>query len=429
MSSLTALAFLAFLLAGIPVAFAFGLGGAFGLYQLGGAELLQIIPQELFRSLTSFPLLAIPLFVFAGSIMAQGGAAKRLITIADLTVNRGRGGLAGAVVVSTMLFSGISGSSTADTAAIGQVSLPMLKHQRYPLPFSVALFAASGCAALLIPPTLDLIIIGVVANISIAGLFAAGILPAILNGLSLIAVVVYTSRRKGYGGGGTAWSTRQFLLALLRALPAFSLMLAILGGILAGIFTPTEAAAVAVVYGLLLSLFVYRDLKLSMIPGIIRNTVQISGLVLLIIALGSVLTYAFTVGQVPQRLAAFLLTVSDSPYVFLILVQVFFLFLGMIMDTLPALFILMPILTPIARQLGIEPIHFGILVEANVAIGLITPPVGTVLYTACAIGGLRIEQVFKPLLPMIAVLVVTMLVITYVPEFSMWLPRLLRLTD
>jgi C4-dicarboxylate transporter DctM subunit len=305
----------------------------------------------------------------------------------------------------------------------------MLRHQRYPLPFSVALLAASGCAALLIPPTIDLIIIGVVANISIAGLFAGGLLPAALNGFGLIAVAVFMCRRRGYGGGGIPWSTRSFIVAVMRALPAFLLMAAILGGILGGVFTATEAAAIAVVYGLFMSCCIYRELKLSMLPAIIRGTVELTGLVMLIVAMGSVLSYVLTVDQVPQRLAAFMLHFSERPVVFLLLVQVFFLFLGMIMDTLPALYVLMPMLTPIAVRLGIEPIHFGILVEANVALGLITPPVGTVLFTAAAVGRLPVEEVIRPLLPMIAVLATTMLLITYVPDFSMFLPRLLNLTD
>jgi C4-dicarboxylate transporter DctM subunit len=423
-------AFLSLMVLGMPIAFALGLVGTLGLLFLpGGAELLPIVPQELYRSLDSFPLLTIPLFIFAGGIMAQGGVATRLMALAEATVGRGRGGLGSAVVVATMLISGISGSSTADTAAVGRVALPMLRQQRYPVPFSTALIGAAGAAALLIPPTIDLIIIGIVANMSIAALFAAGIIPALINGLGLIAVVLFVSRRRHYGGVPHAASVRQVVRAFVVAIPALLMIVLILGGILSGIFTATEASAVAVAYGLVVSLFVYRDLKPSMLPGLIRSTVEISGLVVLMIAMGGVFSYVMTMGRIPGTVAAWLVAWAHSPVVFLILVQILFFFLGMIMDGTPALLILMPILTPIAMRFGIAPIHFGILVEANVAIGMITPPVGLCLYTACGIANIPIERVVKPLIPMIAILTMTMLTITYVPGFSLFLPRLLGLLD
>lgn len=427
------LMFVSFLLLiglGMPIAFAFGVVGVIGLLWLpSGSNLLPVVHQELYRSLDSFTLLTIPLFILAGDIMARGGVARRLLALAETTVGRGRGGLGSAVIVATMLFSGISGSSTADTAAIGRVALPILQQQRYPTSFSTALVAAAGAAALLIPPTIDLIIVGMVANISIAALFAAGIIPAVINGLSLIALVLYVSHKRGYGGISHPVSLRQVLGSFVAAIPALFMIVLILGGILGGVFTPTEASAVAVAYGLLVSLFVYRDLKVSMLPGIIRSTVQVSGFVALILGMGAVFSYALTLGRVPGQLVTALTQWANNAVVFLLLTQMIFVFIGMIMDTLPAILILMPILTPIAVSFGIQPIHFGILVVANVAIGLITPPVGLCLYAACAVADVPIERVIKPLIPMIAVLSGTMLLITYVEGFSLFLPRLLGLLN
>jgi tripartite ATP-independent transporter DctM subunit len=417
------------MLLGAPIAFALGGSAALGLWlSPDGVALLPSVPQQIFHSLNSFPFLTIPLFIFAGAIMAEGGVANRLMEIAEMTVGRGRGGLGAAIVVSAMFFHGISGSSTADTAAIGKVTLPTLRQQGYPVPFSTALLAAAGATATLIPPTIDLIIIGVVANMSIAGLFAAGLIPALINGLGLVLMVIYLARRRGYGTGGRRADALQAVVAFVKAIPALFMIVIILGGILSGAFTPTEAAAVAVVYGLLLASLVYRDLRPRQMLKIFRETIEISGIVMLVIAMGAVLSYTLTIFQVPNGLAAGLEGVAENRVLFLFLVQLVFFVIGMFMDTVPALLILMPILTPIATAHGIEPIHFGILVEANVALGLATPPVGVCLYAACAVANIPLERVIKPLLPMIAILVVTMLVITYVEDFSMFLPRLLGLT-
>ena len=324
-----------------------------------------------------------------------------------------------------MFLHGISGSSTADTAAIGKVTLPTLKAQGYPIPFSTALLAAAGATATLIPPTIDLIIIGVVANISIAGLFAGGVIPALVNGIGLIAVAVYISWRRGYGRSMITTSLRQQLVSFVKASPALFMIVIILGGILGGIFTPTEASVVAVVYGFLIAGLVYRDLSWSMLPGIFRSTLLLTGMVMLVIAGSTVVSYALTINHIPQSLAASLDTYTSEAWVFLLLVQIFFFIVGMLMDGLPALLLAMPILTPIAISKGIDPIHFGILVEANVALGLATPPVGMCLYAACAVSQLPLEKVIKPLLPFIAVLTATMFVITYVAGFSLFLPRLL----
>jgi tripartite ATP-independent transporter DctM subunit len=394
----------------------------------GGSDILPVIPQQMFDGLNSFQLLTIPLFVLAGTLMSDGGVAKRLMDLAECTVGRGPGGLGAATVVSTMFFHGISGSSTADTAAIARVTLPTLKMQGYPTPFATAILAASGATATLIPPTIDLIIIGVVANISIAGLFAGGVIPAVINGFGLIAVVIYICWRRGYGKVQSSATLRYQIVTFIKAIPALFMIVIILGGILGGVLTPTEASVVSVVYGFLISFFVYRGLKLRMLPAIFRSTILLSGGVMLVIASSSVLTYAMTINQIPQDLASGLDRYASSGWLFLLLVQALFFVIGMIMDALPALIITMPILTPIAEAHGIQPIHFGILVEANVALAMAHPPAGTCLYAACAVSNLPFEKVIRPLIPLLAVLILTLLIITYVEAFSMFLPRLMHLT-
>lgn len=429
MGPIILISFFSLLILGVPVAFALGGAGILGLSLDPNLQfMLGALPQQMFNAFNSFPFLTIPLFIFAGTIMAEGGVAGRLMGLTEVTVGRGRGGLGSAMVIAAIFFHGISGSSTADTAAIGKVTLPSLERQGYPLPFGTALLAAAGATATLVPPTIDLIIIGVVANLSIAALFAAGLIPAIINGAGLITVVVLTSYRRGYGRGRKA-ALSEILAAFIKAIPALFMIVIILGGILSGVFTPTEASAVAVVYGVLVAAFVYRDLKLKMLPGIFRETIEISGMVLLVIAMGTLLAFAMTMGQVPQAVAHGLMGLSGEKNLFLLLVQLLFLAIGMFMDALPALVILMPILTPVAVSLGIDPVHFGILVEANVALGLAHPPVGVCLFAACAVAKLPLERVIRPLLPFLAILVVTLFAITYVEGFSMFLPRLLGLTD
>lgn len=424
------IAFAAFMAIGVPVAFVLGASALVGiLLAPEGWLMLPALPEQMFDALSSFNFLAIPLFIFAGALMSEGGVAKNLMDLATVTVGRGRGGMGVSVIASTMLFSGISGSSSADTAAISKVTHPMLKQQGYPVPFSTALLASSGCAGTLIPPTNDLIIIGIVGNMSIAGLFAAGILPAIVNGLGLMALVVFISRRRGYGDVHIPFVISDALLIFLKACPALFLIVLILGGILGGVFTPTEGASVAVFYGLFLTIFVYRSLTWAKLVEVLRNTIEISGMVLLVISMAAILGYALTIFQVPTGLGALLDSIAPNKILFLLLVQICFFTIGVFMDTVPAILILVPIFTPMAVARGIEPIHFGILIECNVALGLVTPPVGNVLFTACAVANIPLERVIKPILPMIAVLVVTMLIITYVGDIAMFLPRLLDLVD
>ncbi|MEE8535193.1 MAG: TRAP transporter large permease [Kiloniellales bacterium] len=411
------------LLLSVPISMALGVASLAGILYLS-PDLLVVIPQKLLFGINSFPLLAIPLFILAGTIMARGGIARRIVAMAMVFVGRVRGGLGLVVIVSTMLFSGVCGSASADTAAIGSVTLPEMKKKGYPTPFATALLAAAGGTSQLVPPSIDLIIIGVVANISIGGLFAAGLLPGIVNGLGLMILAYY------YGWKlDLPLEARMPLMEKVRICADGSLAVLmaviILGGILGGIFTPTEASAVAVVYGFCVSFFIYKELRLEDIPRVLLQACRLTGMVMLVIGMASLFSFVLTFERIPHAITQFIVDNAQNWIVFVIFVNILFLILGMIMDALPALIILLPILVPVAVSLGMNPIHIGILIEANVGISLISPPVGICLYVACGLSDLKIEDVLRPLIPFILVLLVTLLIISYVPEITLFLPRLL----
>jgi tripartite ATP-independent transporter DctM subunit len=423
MNTVVALAFAVLLLVGAPIGMVLGLTAAAGLLY-SSPDLLVVLPQKFLAGIDSIPLLAAPLFILAGTLMGQGGIARRIVHLAMVFVGRLPGGLAMVTVVATMFFSGISGSSSADTAAIGSLTLPGMKERKYPTPFATAIVATAGATGTLIPPSIDLLIIGIIANISIAGLFAAGFLPAIVNGLGVLALVYYHARKLDLPLEPRL-SMREKINALVEGIPALLMAIILLGGILGGVFTPTEASAVAVIYGLCITMFFYRELKLSDLPRLLLQTCEITGMVFLVVGMASVLGFVLTYQRIPQMIGQFIAQSSGNWVVFLLYVNVLFLILGCLMDALPALIVLMPILVPVAVSFGLDPIHFGILVEANVGISLISPPVGIVLYVACGLSRLPIEAVVKPLMPFLLILVVTLLVISYVPAITLFVPRML----
>ncbi len=335
-----------------------------------------------------------------------------------------KGGLGFVVILSTMFFSGVCGSASADTAAIGSTTMPEMLRRGYPKPFATALLAASGATASIVPPSIDLIIIGVVSGISIGGLFAAGLLPGIFNAIALMVLCYFIGRRLDLPvADPTTWQEKVQILAdggLAVLMPVI-----ILGGILGGVFTPTEASAVAVVYGLVVSLFVYKELAIQELPAVFLEAAKLTGMVMLVLGMASVFGFVLAFERIPHQLAAMIVSYADNWIVFVMAVNIVFLLIGMIMDALPALIILMPILVPAGVALGMEPIHIGIFIAANVTISLFTPPVGVCLFVACGLSNLRIEDVIRPLLPFFVVLVGTLLTISYVPEITLFLPRLL----
>lgn len=408
----------------VPIAFALGLAAM--PYFLEKKLPLIAIPQVIFDSLDSFVLLAVPLYVLAGRLMMTGGVARRLVEFAVSLVGVLRGGLAAATVLTSMLFATISGSSAATAAAIGSTLIPEMEKKRYPRPFAAAVVASSGELGVIIPPSVPMVIYAVITGLSITDLFLAGMLPGLLIGFSLIIAIVIVSTIKGYGERD-AFTLQTYVLGIGKATKRASLSLVmpfiILGGIYGGVFTPTEAAVVAVAYALFLGCFVYRELPFRDLPKIFAESAFTSAVVMVIVGFAFVFAYAMALMQAPQQIAAAIRGVSSDPMVFLLLVNLFLFVVGMFMETFAALIILAPVLAPVATQLGIDPIHFGLIMIVNLAIGMVTPPVGVNLFVACGIANVTMEQLMRPLLVFLVVLIINMLIITYVPWLSLALIR------
>jgi tripartite ATP-independent transporter DctM subunit len=387
---------------------------------------LIAIPQVVFDSLDSFVLLAVPLYVLAGRLMMTGGVARRLVDFAVSLVGVLRGGLAAATVLTSMLFATISGSSAATAAAIGSTLIPEMEKNRYPRPFAAAVVASSGELGVIIPPSVPMVIYAVIVGVSITDLFIAGILPGVLIGCSLILAIVIVSSRAGYGTRqpfalgaylrGIATAARRASLSLL-------MPFLILGGIYGGLFTPTEAAVVAVAYALVLGCLIYREIPLRDLPRIFADSALTSAVVMVIVGFAFIFAYAMALMRAPQQIAAVIKGFSADPHVFLLIVNLFLFVVGMFMETFAALIILAPVLAPVAEQLGIDPVHFGLVMIVNLAIGMVTPPVGVNLFVACGIANVTMEQLMRPLLVFLVVLVGNMFIITYVPWLSLALLR------
>ncbi len=417
--------FFAALLLSVPIGIALGVSALAGLVYLSfDPDFFIFLPQKFMSGLDSFTLLAIPFFILAGAIMSYGGIARRIVDLTLVFFGRIRGGLGIVVTISTFFFGAICGSGSAKTAAIGSVMFPEMKRNKYPTDFSTALFASAGGASSLVPPSIDLIIIGVVANISIGGLFAAGILPSVVNAIALIAVVFFFARKLQLPLAPKINFKEKLRIIRDGILPMLMIVI-VLGGIYGGIFTPTEAAAVAVIYGFCLSFFIYRELKLADLKKALLQTASLSGVVLIVLGTASMLSFVMTFERIPHEIAQAITQYASNWIVFVLFVNIVFLLLGMVMDALPAIIVLLPIIVPVAVSFGMEPIHLGILVEANVGLGMITPPVGICLYVACGISKIPIEKSIKALLPFLFVLAATTLIISYLPDITLFLPRLL----
>lgn len=413
------------MLMGVPVGMCLAITALVGMLAIS-PDVLIMLPQKFISGLDSFPLLAIPLFVLAGQLMAQGGLARRIVEMSMVFVGQIRGGLGLVVIFSTMLMSGISGSPAANTAAIGSVAVPEMKKQQYPAGFSTALLAAAGGVSTLVPPAIDLIIIGVIANISISALFAAGVLPAVLCGLAIM-VLAYRKAGKLELPLAEPMSRSKKFRTLRDGLLPVLMVLIILGGIYGGVFTPTEAAAVAVVYGFVVAFFIYKELKLRDLPEVLLKTCALTGVVLLVLAAAAMFSFVLTFESIPLEMADTITRYAFNWIIFILFVHILFFVLGMVMDCLPPILILMPILVPVAAAMGIDPVHFGIIVAANVGLGMVSPPVGICLFVSCGLADTPIERAVKPLLPFLVVLFVSLMVITFVPELSLFLPKLLGL--
>lgn len=412
-------------LIGVPVAYALGLAAIF-------AALFMDLPLEAVMLKVSdgtddFALLAIPFFILAGGIMAEGGMAERLVNLAKIFVGWIRGGLALVNILASTFFGCISGSSVADTASIGSVMIPQMIREGYPRLFAVNVTVSGSLQPLLIPPSHNAVIYSLAAggSVSIADLFLAGAIPGFLLGLSLMVLVLVIARRNNYPKGEVIPLRRSLKIAV-EAFWGMLTVLIILGGILGGIFTPTESAAVACVYSFLVTMFIYRDYKWSELHILVGRVVRTVGMVMLMIGFSVAFGYMMALMQVPQRAAEFFLAVADNKYTLLLAINVVLLILGTFMDLAPMLLICTPIFLPIVKQFGVDPVHFGIIMILNLGIGLLTPPVGPTLAVGCAIGKVSMEAVSKSIMVFYIPMLVVLALVTYVPALTLWLPAVLK---
>jgi len=410
---------------GVPVAYALGLAAI--LAALWADIPLEAVMLKISDGTDDFALLAIPFFVLAGAIMAEGGMALRLINLAKVFVGFIRGGLALVNILASTLFGAVSGSSVADTASIGSVMIPQMVKQGYPRVFATNVTICGSVQALLIPPSHNAVIYSLAAGgtISVASLFLAGIFPGLLFGLCLIGLVMWTAQRRAYPRE-RAIPLREVPRVALDALWGLGTIVIIMGGILTGVFTPTESAAVACVYAFLVTFLVYRDYKWRDLPRLMHRVVKTVAMVMMLIGFSVAFGYMMAILQIPAKVTQFFLGISENRYVFLLLVNILLLVLGTFMDLAPMLLICTPIFLPVIAKLGIDPVHFGMIMILNLGIGLITPPVGPTLFVGCAVGKVTMEQLSKELWPFYGAMCAALLLVTYVPAISLWLPGLMR---
>ena len=415
---------LLFLLLNVPIGISLGLA-VIACLGITGNIPLAYMATNMFSSCDSFPLMAIPFFILAGTLMEGGGLSKRLVKLADSIVGHFTGGLAIVTVLTCLFFGAISGSSPATVAAIGVIMVPAMIEKGYSRRFSMALVASSGCLGVIIPPSIPMVMYGVATGASISKMFMAGFLPGIFCALALIALAVYQSRKLGYKGNGEKFSLSKVWVSFKDAIWALLVPIIILGGIYGGLFTPTEAAVVAVLYGLVAGLFIYRELNLKKVLDNFASTALTSGTILIIVGTGTTLGKIMTLEDVPQIVSQTMNNITDNPILLLLIINIFLLIVGCLLETLTAILILSPILYPIVAVYGVDVVHFGVFMIVNLSIGFITPPVGVNLFVASGIGGIKFEELVKTIIPYILVLLVSLLFITYVPQISMLLPNII----
>jgi tripartite ATP-independent transporter DctM subunit len=408
-------------LMGMPVAYALGIAAIAAALWIDLP--LEAVMLKVSGGMSGFSLLAIPFFILAGAIMAVGGMAERLVNLAKVFVGFIRGGMALVNILASTMFGCISGSSVADTAAVGSVMIPQMIKNGYPRLFAVNVTISGSLQPLLVPPSHNMIIYSIAAGgtISVAHLFMGGIIPALLLGLSLIILVLIIAYRNDYPKGEVI-PLRQALKIAVDAIWGMVTIAIILGGILSGVFTPTEAGAVAVVYAFFVTMFVYRDVKWSELPALIGRVVRTVGMVMIMIGFSIAFGYMMAIMQIPAKATAFFIAISSDKYTFLLYINILLLLLGTFMDLAPMLLICTPIFLPVIKTFGIDPVHFGIIMILNLGIGLLTPPVGPTMVVGCAIGRVSMEAVSRSILVFYIPMVIVLILVTYIPALTLWLP-------
>ena len=408
---------LAFMLS-ISVAVSIGIASIVGAWQ-ANLNFLAVV-KEMFAAINKFPLAAIPFFILAGNLMESGGISTRLVDFAKSIVGGVQGGLGATCVLTCMIFAAVSGSSVATTFAIGAILIPALIKHGYPTNYAAALQATAAELGVIIPPSIPMILYGVSAEVSIGELFISGFGPGLLIGVALMVYVIVYARIKGYGKGDKEGKL-PFLLATRKAMLALFMPVIILGGIYGGVFTPTEASVVAVFYAFIVGVFVYRETRFSDLPRVLKKSVISSAVIMFIIANAGLFSYLITRAGVPDRIAAFLVEILQSPVLFLLGVNAALFVIGMFIETSASIIVLAPILAPVAVHFGIDPVHFGIIMVVNLALGMITPPFGVNLFAACTVARISLDQIIPRLLPFVLVILVCLMAITFMPFISIGL--------
>lgn len=417
--------FVFFLILTVPIAISLGLASLITIIFTSDPS-VEYLAQSLVSSTDSFPLMAVPFFVLAGEIMGRGGISTRLFKLANVFVGNRTGGFAMAAVLTCMFFSAISGSGPATVAAVGGIMIPAMVDYGYDKKFATAVVVAAGALGIIIPPSIPMIIYGVSGSVSIGDMFIAGIIPGVVIGMALMIWSYIYSRKNNYRGNGEKFTLKNMLSRINEAKWAILIPIIILGGIYGGIFTPTEAAVVAVVYAAVISLFVYKEITIKSFPGVIRDAALTSVTILIIIGTANAFGKILTLEQIPSMVANFMLSISSNPIIIILLINILLLIVGMFMDTTAAIIILVPILLPIGLSIGVDPIHFGIIMIVNLAIGFITPPVGVNLFVGSGISGLSVETLARASVPFLIAMIISLAVITVIPELSLYLVGLFK---
>ena len=420
--------FIILLMSNVPVAVGIAVASFSATwYSVGSMDLAaKTIAQKMATGIDSFTLLAIPFFILSGHLMGQGGIARRLMDFASSLVGHFTGGLGHVNVVTCMLFGALSGSATAAVSSVGGFMIPEMNRKKYALPFNVAVTTTAATTGLIIPPSNIMIVYALVSggSVSIAAMFMAGIFPGILIGLALMGVIAIISRKAGYRGTNRP-SITTILRSFQRAALSLLLVVIVLGGILKGIFTPTEAAAISVIYAGFLAIFVYHEVKLGDLPQILLQAGVTTAVVFMLIAASTAMSWILTIENIPQNFSHLLLSTTSNPILLLLLINLLLLGVGTFMDMTPAVLIFTPILWPVCQEIGIHPVHFGIIMITNLCIGLCTPPVGTCLFVGCGVGKTSLAKVIPSLLPFYGAMIAALILITFVPAISLTIPRLL----